>query len=66
MVMMIMMMKMKMKMILLNKGGDINKLHNVYALIHSTYMRYFNSLLYINTLPSSQKFTVPHQNKMQV
>jgi len=61
-----MIMATKMKVILLNKGGDINKPHNVYTLIHSTSMRYFNSLLYINTLPSSQNFTVPRQNKKQV
>jgi len=41
MVMKIMMTNM-MVMSLLNNGGDINKLHNVYALIHSASMRYFN------------------------
>jgi len=31
--------KMMMMVTLLNNGGDINKLHNVYALIGSTSMR---------------------------
>jgi hypothetical protein len=33
------MMMMMMMMTLLNNGGDMNNLHNLYALMHSTSMR---------------------------